>query len=124
MGGKSTFLRQNALISILAQMGSFVPADRAELGIVDQLFCRVGASDDLGNHLSTFMVEMVETAAILKRASARSMVQQFGMFFSVCAVSPWRKPCQVLIVSVPARLSWTRLDEAPRRPTAWRSRGR
>eukprot|EP00698_Gefionella_okellyi_P013998 TRINITY_DN3869_c0_g1_i1.p1 TRINITY_DN3869_c0_g1~~TRINITY_DN3869_c0_g1_i1.p1 ORF type:complete len:811 (+),score=175.91 TRINITY_DN3869_c0_g1_i1:401-2833(+) len=74
MGGKSTFLRQNALISIMAQMGSFVPASKATIGIVDQLFCRVGASDDLSHHLSTFMVEMVETANILKQASSRSLV--------------------------------------------------
>ncbi|TIV64114.1 MAG: DNA mismatch repair protein MutS, partial [Mesorhizobium sp.] len=65
MGGKSTFLRQNALIAILAQTGSFVPAESAHIGIVDRLFSRVGASDDLARGRSTFMVEMVETAAIL-----------------------------------------------------------
>ncbi len=65
MGGKSTFLRQNALIAILAQMGSFVPARQAHIGVVDRLFSRVGASDDLARGRSTFMVEMVETAAIL-----------------------------------------------------------
>ncbi|MFL5012365.1 DNA mismatch repair protein MutS [Rhizobium sp.] len=74
MGGKSTFLRQNALISILAQMGSFVPATSAHIGIVDRLFSRVGASDDLARGRSTFMVEMVETAAILNQASDRSLV--------------------------------------------------
>jgi DNA mismatch repair protein MutS len=74
MGGKSTFLRQNALISILAQMGSFVPAGSARIGIVDRLFSRVGASDDLARGRSTFMVEMVETAAILNQASERSLV--------------------------------------------------
>ena len=74
MAGKSTFLRQNALIAILAQMGSFVPADRAHIGAVDRLFSRVGASDDLARGRSTFMVEMVETAAILNRASERSLV--------------------------------------------------
>ncbi|MGO8506822.1 hypothetical protein AB9F35_36795, partial [Rhizobium leguminosarum] len=68
MGGKSTFLRQNALISILAQMGSLVPATSAHIGIVDRLFSRVGASDDLERGRSTFMVEMVETAAILNQA--------------------------------------------------------
>src|SRR5690606_35533758 len=62
MGGKSTFLRQNALISVLAQMGSFVPARAARIGVVDRLFSRVGASDDLARGRSTFMVEMVETA--------------------------------------------------------------
>ncbi|SUU87263.1 DNA mismatch repair protein MutS [Aminobacter aminovorans] len=74
MGGKSTFLRQNALIAILAQMGSFVPAERAHIGVVDRLFSRVGASDDLARGRSTFMVEMVETAAILNQASERSLV--------------------------------------------------
>ena len=74
MGGKSTFLRQNALIAILAQMGSFVPADSAAIGIVDRVFSRVGASDDIAHGRSTFMVEMVETAAILNRATARSLV--------------------------------------------------
>ncbi len=74
MGGKSTFLRQNALIAILAQMGSFVPATSAHIGIVDRLFSRVGASDDLARGRSTFMVEMVETAAILNQASDRSLV--------------------------------------------------
>ncbi|MGH6760585.1 MAG: DNA mismatch repair protein MutS [Phyllobacterium sp.] len=74
MGGKSTFLRQNALIAILAQMGSFVPAGGAHIGIVDRLFSRVGASDDLARGRSTFMVEMVETAAILNQAGERSLV--------------------------------------------------
>lgn len=74
MGGKSTFLRQNALIAILAQMGSFVPAGRAHIGVVDRVFSRVGASDDIGGGRSTFMVEMVETAAILNRATQRSLV--------------------------------------------------
>ena len=74
MGGKSTFLRQNALIAILAQMGSFVPAARAHIGVVDRVFSRVGASDDIGGGRSTFMVEMVETAAILNRATSRSLV--------------------------------------------------
>ncbi|HWA41715.1 MAG TPA: DNA mismatch repair protein MutS, partial [Hypericibacter adhaerens] len=74
MGGKSTFLRQNALIAILAQMGSFVPADSAHIGVVDRVFSRVGASDDIAHGRSTFMVEMVETAAILNRATARSLV--------------------------------------------------
>ncbi|HEY4404877.1 MAG TPA: DNA mismatch repair protein MutS [Xanthobacteraceae bacterium] len=74
MGGKSTFLRQNALIAILAQMGSFVPARRAKIGAVDRLFSRVGAADDLARGRSTFMVEMVETAAILNQAGARSLV--------------------------------------------------
>ncbi len=74
MAGKSTFLRQNALIAILAQMGSFVPAARAHIGIVDRLFSRVGASDDLAHGRSTFMVEMVETAAILNQAGPRSLV--------------------------------------------------
>jgi DNA mismatch repair protein MutS len=74
MAGKSTFLRQNALIAIMAQMGSFVPADSAHIGIVDRLFSRVGAADDLARGRSTFMVEMVETAAILHQATERSLV--------------------------------------------------
>ena len=74
MGGKSTFLRQNALIAILAQMGSHVPAAEARIGVVDRLFSRVGASDDLARGRSTFMVEMVETAAILNQAGERSLV--------------------------------------------------
>jgi DNA mismatch repair protein MutS len=74
MAGKSTFLRQNALITVMAQMGSYVPARSAHIGVVDRLFSRVGASDDLARGRSTFMVEMVETAAILNQASARSLV--------------------------------------------------
>lgn len=74
MAGKSTFLRQNALIAVLAQMGSFVPAQSARIGVVDRLFSRVGASDDLARGRSTFMVEMVETAAILNQATERSLV--------------------------------------------------
>lgn len=74
MAGKSTFLRQNALIVVLAQMGSFVPARSAAIGVCDRLFSRVGASDDLARGRSTFMVEMVETAGILNQATARSLV--------------------------------------------------
>jgi len=74
MAGKSTYLRQNALIAILAQIGSFVPAKAARIGIVDRLFSRVGAADDLARGRSTFMVEMVETAAILNLAGNRALV--------------------------------------------------
>jgi DNA mismatch repair protein MutS len=74
MAGKSTFLRQNALIALLAQAGSFVPAKRARIGVVSQIFSRVGASDDLARGRSTFMVEMVETAAILNQADDRALV--------------------------------------------------
>ncbi len=74
MAGKSTYLRQNALIALIAQMGSYVPARRAHIGVVDRLFSRVGAADDLARGRSTFMVEMVETAAILNQATARSLV--------------------------------------------------
>jgi DNA mismatch repair protein MutS len=74
MAGKSTFLRQNALIAILAQIGSFVPARAAHIGVVDRLFSRVGAADDLARGHSTFMVEMVETAAILNQAGERALV--------------------------------------------------
>ncbi len=74
MAGKSTFLRQNALITVLAQAGGFVPAKAAHIGVVDALFSRVGASDDLARGRSTFMVEMVETATILNQSTARSLV--------------------------------------------------
>ncbi len=74
MAGKSTFLRQNALIALLAQAGSFVPAQSAHIGLVSQLFSRVGAADDLARGRSTFMVEMVETAAILNQADERALV--------------------------------------------------
>ena len=74
MSGKSTFLRQNALIAILAQIGSYVPAKEAKIGLLSQVFSRVGASDDLARGRSTFMVEMVETAAILNQADERALV--------------------------------------------------
>jgi len=74
MAGKSTFLRQNALIAVLAQMGGFVPAEAAHIGVVDRLFSRVGAADDLARGRSTFMVEMLETAAILNQAGERALV--------------------------------------------------
>jgi len=73
-GGKSVFLRQNALIVIMAQMGSFVPAEYARIGIVDKLFSRVGSSDDLSNNLSSFMLEMTESAFILNHATSKSFV--------------------------------------------------
>lgn len=75
--GKSTLLRQTALIIILAQIGSFVPADAATIGIVDKLFSRVGAKDDLFRDRSTFMVEMLETSDILKQATPKSLVSRF-----------------------------------------------
>jgi len=74
MAGKSTYLRQNALIVVLAHLGSFVPADSARIGICDQLFSRVGASDNLAAGQSTFMVEMTETANILNRATEKSFI--------------------------------------------------
>jgi DNA mismatch repair protein MutS len=74
MAGKSTFLRQNALIAILAQAGSYVPAASARIGVIDKVFSRVGAADDLARGRSTFMVEMIETAMILNQATARSFV--------------------------------------------------
>jgi DNA mismatch repair protein MutS len=74
MGGKSTYLRQTALIAIMAQMGSFVPAEKARLGIVDRVFTRIGASDNLARGRSTFMVEMTETANIINNATEKSLV--------------------------------------------------
>src|SRR5207237_5831824 len=74
MAGKSTFLRQNALIALMAQIGSYVPASRARIGVVDRLFSRVGAADDLARGRSTFMVEMVETGVSLHQARERSLV--------------------------------------------------
>ena len=74
MAGKSTFLRQNAIIAVMAQMGAFVPADKAHIGVINKIFSRVGASDDLARGRSTFMVEMVETASILNQADERSFV--------------------------------------------------
>jgi DNA mismatch repair ATPase MutS len=76
MAGKSTLLRQTALIAILAQTGSFVPADSATIGVIDGIFSRVGAKDDLFRNRSTFMVEMLETADILRRATPNSLVSR------------------------------------------------
>ena len=92
MAGKSTFLRQNALIALLAQMGSYVPAERAHIGLVSQLFSRVGASDDLARGRSTFMVEMVETAAILNQADDRAS----SFWMKSVAVLPPMMACQSL----------------------------
>ena len=74
MAGKSTFLRQTALITLMAQIGSFVPADQAQIGVVDRIFTRIGASDEIHRGQSTFMVEMVETANILNHATHRSLL--------------------------------------------------
>ena len=88
MAGKSTLLRQTALIALLAQAGSFVPADHAEVGIVDRLFSRVGAKDDLFRDRSTFMVEMLETADILKKATPNSLVSKSTLSFSSAKHNP------------------------------------
>ena len=74
MGGKSTYMRQAALIVLLAHMGSYVPADRATIGPLDRIFTRIGAADDLAGGRSTFMVEMTEAANILHNATARSLI--------------------------------------------------
>ncbi len=74
MGGKSTYMRQAALITLLAHIGSYVPASAATIGIVDKIFTRMGSSDDLAGGRSTFMVEMTETANIMHNATARSLV--------------------------------------------------
>ena len=74
MGGKSTYLRQAALLAIMAQMGSFVPAERMRYGIVDRVYTRIGASDNVARGRSTFMVEMMETATILNTATAHSLI--------------------------------------------------
>jgi DNA mismatch repair ATPase MutS len=79
MAGKSTLLRQTALIAILAQVGSFVPADYARISVVDKLFSRIGAKDDLFRDRSTFMVEMLETADILCRATDKSLVSRYSV---------------------------------------------
>lgn len=80
MAGKSTLLRQTAVLAILAQIGSFIPADEARIGIVDKVFSRIGAKDDLFRDKSTFMVEMLETSEILKHATERSLVSLHVMF--------------------------------------------
>lgn len=89
MAGKSTLLRQTALLAILAQCGSFVPADSASMGIIDRLFSRVGAKDDLFRDRSTFMVEMLETAEILNHATDRSLVSAVAqLLFCIMTLCP------------------------------------
>lgn len=83
MAGKSTFLRQTAIIAILAQAGSFVPADGARIGVLDRLFSRVGARDELDRDRSTFMIEMDEATGILETATDRSLVRGAGLQLSV-----------------------------------------
>jgi len=104
MAGKSTFLRQTALIAILAQIGSFVPAEAAMIGIVDKLFSRIGAKDDLFRDKSTFMVEMLETADILKRATDKSLVSSTFSSFACPLMSPFR-----CFFSFLPRSSWMKL---------------
>ncbi len=119
MAGKSTFLRQNALIAVMAQAGSFVPASRPTIGVVDRLFSRVGAADDLARGRSTFMVEMVETAAILNQAtraawssSTRSAAARRP---STACRSPGRRSSTCTTSTSAARCS-------PRTITSWRAR--
>ena len=80
MAGKSTFLRQNALICILAQIGSYVPAKKVHIGVVDKIFSRIGAADNIAKGESTFMVEMTETAYIINNATRKSLVNFFFYF--------------------------------------------
>ena len=101
MAGKSTLLRQTALIAILAQSGSFVPAEIAHIGIVDRVFSRVGAKDDLFHNRSTFMVEMLETSEILRRATPKSLVGPLLLSSSIEKLTT-------------ARSSWMRSAEVPR----------
>lgn len=86
MGGKSTLLRQTAIIAILAQVGSFVPAEGATLGVVDKIFSRIGARDELYRDRSTFMVEMLETANILNSATPFSLVRHHHILLSTSSV--------------------------------------
>src|SRR5690606_18248917 len=111
MAGKSTFLRQNALIAVLAQAGSFVPAERAHIGVVDRLFSRVGAADDLARGRSTFMVDIVEPAArplpatpvvpVLLREIARGTAASAGLSFAWAVVEhlPAVARCRALFAS-------------------------
>jgi len=104
MGGKSTYIRQVALITILAQIGSFVPASHARIGIVDRLFSRIGASDDLTRGQSTFMVEMAETANILNNATERSLIilDEIGRGTSTCdGIAIAQAACERLITFYP-----------------------
>ena len=89
MGGKSTYMRQVAIITLLAQIGSFVPAQKAHIGLVDRIFTRIGASDNLTERQSTFMLEMTETATILRQATEKSLVlmDEIGRGTSTCSFS-------------------------------------
>ncbi len=119
MAGKSTYLRQVALIVLLAQVGSFVPADAATIGIVDRIFTRIGAQDDLAGGASTFLVEMMETANILRHATDRSLVvlDEVGAARARKTASPSHKRCAKTsrTACAPARFS-------PRTTTASRKR--
>ena len=117
MAGKSTYMRQVALIVLMAQMGSFVPAQSAHIGIVDRLFTRIGASDDLASGQSTFMVEMTEVADILKNATPRSLLILDEIGGAHRHLTAWRSPVPCSNMR-PTASGWARKRSSPRTITS------